>query len=632
MNTLEINQRHLTPELYETECDTLIVQSGTGTGKTYNFYKYVDKFDEFNVISIFAKRSLGKAHLNYADKKQTAHYTESGFYNSDKRIKLVCINSITKLGMLTKQQLSRTIIYIDEISLFLQELTHNDTLANTIGRVYGYLRYIITHCKKLIVSQAEITPQVYKWLKIRGNNTTLIINKHRYNAGTKFYECSNASMLNKMENDIKNKRCFTVSTDSIAESRRIYGFIQKHGINENDIILINSENEMKDDQDFNNKYVVYSPSIIYGVDISLDNKQNHYSYITGCTLNPSSLFQQAMRCRNLDKLYVCDTANKKTKYIQKYKNYEDCKTSIDIYNKLYNNYASYMFDEDTQELITVSNSSFEELFYENDYRLDIEQSQYMKYFKKYLVAAGFVEYEDNDSYDFNNLEIYEACKDEDKNKNENDFNDYINGVDIGDETSKIKNIIERLKLPHDVDVLNKYKDIICDQYELNSHYNFIKSLNTLDNIESKVNVQYDVLKHKNKYVKMHYLLKLMDKDTYDNNDLQVLKTYDIKTDKIKTLDDLKQKVALILKNLIGVDRYEKTMTQVRLPDGKRKRITKYKLNKDVITHHIDLLKYRCEFNHCIDKQILQDLNIEYNDPPQIDHGLDAFINDSDDEI
>jgi len=56
-------------------------------------------------------------------------------------------------------------------------------------------------------------------------------------------------------------------------------------------------------KEFKDKFVFYSPCITFGVDFSIEEKQDVFIYITGKSLMPDGCFQQTTRTRNIDKLY-----------------------------------------------------------------------------------------------------------------------------------------------------------------------------------------------------------------------------------------------------------------------------------------------------------------------------------------
>ena len=85
-----------------------------------------------------------------------------------------CINSLCKLIDLTDEEMSNYIVFIDEVSSFL-ELTHNDTLDNVLKHVYRTLIRFIKNAKKVIVSDALITDAVFELLKHLSDDTKIYV-------------------------------------------------------------------------------------------------------------------------------------------------------------------------------------------------------------------------------------------------------------------------------------------------------------------------------------------------------------------------------------------------------------------------------------------------------------------------
>ena len=79
---------------------------------------------------------------------------------------VLCINSLDKLCQLTKEDKNKYIVFIDEITSFLN-ITHNSTLDKNIKYVYNMLTSIIRNAKKVIVGDAIILDNVFDILKNR---------------------------------------------------------------------------------------------------------------------------------------------------------------------------------------------------------------------------------------------------------------------------------------------------------------------------------------------------------------------------------------------------------------------------------------------------------------------------------
>ena len=56
-------------------------------------------------------------------------------------------------------------------------------------------------------------------------------------------------------------------------------------------------------EDWKDKYVFYSPKIIYGIDFVPEEAQDVFLFITTKTINPLQVSQQMARCRNIRKVF-----------------------------------------------------------------------------------------------------------------------------------------------------------------------------------------------------------------------------------------------------------------------------------------------------------------------------------------
>eukprot|EP01040_Poterioochromonas_malhamensis_P011619 gene11619-12677_t len=156
--------------------DTIILESGTGTGKTTCVSKMIKLYKDDNwnatVLSIVNLISLAdQQKLTFAK-----HDIKLQMYN-EKEVTpaiiiandaVICINSLWKLH---DCNFRNKIVYIDEIYSLCMTLTHNDKLGQQ-RLIYSTLYRMLTECKKLIVSDAHIHNNVMKLLEKRLNDET----------------------------------------------------------------------------------------------------------------------------------------------------------------------------------------------------------------------------------------------------------------------------------------------------------------------------------------------------------------------------------------------------------------------------------------------------------------------------
>ena len=145
--------------------NTIVMKSTTGTGKTTttakNVYEYLQS-NKKRVLSIISKKSLCDQHIS-SFKKAGVHL--NSYLEKDKHLQhdniVVCINSIMILSKMPDIEFSKYIVFIDEISSFLNNVTHNETLRGKLKVCYQVLMRIIKNCHKLIVSDAKITDNIF---------------------------------------------------------------------------------------------------------------------------------------------------------------------------------------------------------------------------------------------------------------------------------------------------------------------------------------------------------------------------------------------------------------------------------------------------------------------------------------
>ena len=166
-----------------------------------------------------------------------------------------------------------------------------------------------------------------------------------------------------------------------------------------DFILITSETEfdlVNANEQLKNKFVFYSPKIIYGVDFNnFDVPQDVFIFIKGMTISPSESFQQVCRTRHIKKLYFHGSERDKTvpfKTLEQTK--QHFKESVHLSKKL-DIISSYHNEKDEKKVIE---NTFFNIFTRNEFIKSVYKSNKLRHFKNILTSFGFVVIEDNDQY------------------------------------------------------------------------------------------------------------------------------------------------------------------------------------------------------------------------------------------
>ena len=401
LNTRIMNEPYIDLTLDEfIHYNTIVMKSTTGTGKTTTTAKGVNEYLQTNrktkVLSIISKKSLCDQHIS-SFKKAGVHLTS--YLDKDKQLQhnniVVCINSIMILSKMPDIEFSKYIVYIDEISSFLNDVTHNETLRGKLKICYQVLMRIIKNCHKLIVSDAKITDNVFNFLRTR-NDTNIFYLENTYK---KYQDVPAVRIrdeqlfLDKLIDHVKENDYFLCASDSCTEISKFYLECKKHYLDddiEDKFILITANNPYPISDasiQFKDKFVFYSPTIIFGVDFSIEDSQDVFIYNKGLTLDPSSIYQQTTRTRNIKTLFYYSELKSK---LPKYDSLNECKSIYDNIcqtSEQINDVCVYLDENDNEKIIK---NTFFDLFVYNEYVNDIYETNKTSHYQNILRENGFI--------------------------------------------------------------------------------------------------------------------------------------------------------------------------------------------------------------------------------------------------
>ena len=520
-----INEQYLNNKLkIETfeKYESIIIQSTTGTGKTTITSEVVEKLlaqnKNFKFISIVARRTLAMQHLKNFNNIDIKHYEDKGVNKISNNI-VICINSLLLISSLSDYELSKYIVYIDEINSFIESITHNETLNGKLKNIYRLLIRLIKNCNKIIVSDALISDNVLTFLNKRDDKNKVFINnkykKYSDLKATRFNDENN--FLNKIYDNIKNNKYFLFGCDSATTVEKYYNTCI-HGLTKEQkekYILITAEQKYKitdANEQFKDKFVFYSPSITYGVDFNYDIKTNVFIYIKGDSILSSGIFQQTTRCRNIDQLYYYSKGKKK---IINYDSLEDVKNNyknlINLNNQL--NEVSLTIDEKDNDVI-IENSFFD-LFCYNEYVIDTYRNNITIHYELILINNGFnlINYGDNKKQ--LNKDVNDAMKSITEEIKDEFFKEYIQTNEVirlkNEKYDAINEKIRLLNIPNENEILIKYQDLLTQKDAIEHHFNLIRFFKIDEYIKNK-NIEDKLL---------NYDVKNIDKV---NNQIKLLRT------------------------------------------------------------------------------------------------------------
>ena len=618
-----------------TNSDTIIMKSCTGTGKTTTTAQAIKSYNANQrrpkrILSIISKKSLAKQHIkSFSD----AGINLSNYLDKNKKIEndniVCCINSIMLFRNLNDQEFSNYIVYIDEISSFLNDVSHNETLRGKLKLCYQILMRIVKNCHKLILSDAKISDNVINFIRTRQINKSQTL--YIENSYKKYQDVSAKRIrdeqlyLDMLIEHVQTNNYFLCSSDSCTTVSQFYTECRKYYTDmdiDEKFILITSENyfDLEDaSEQFENKFVFYSPSIIFGVDFSIEQSQDVFVYNKGLTIDPSAIFQQTTRTRNIRNLYYfSELANADPQY----ENLESCKqfySNISTTSQEINEVCG-QFDEDDNEAIV--RNTFFEIFTYNEYVLDIYRTNKTAHYENILKSNGFLLSEIGQAKKLTKSKISELNQPLLEIK-ESLFNELIEtGTTNNDNLNANLDMLQLKGV--DTSILIKYKDQITDKFKFEEYLNIIRCLKDEEYIQQKIfdleRDNYNITNLGSTYHKIKHVIWLENKlnikrfevdakvqtmTYFEMSDVcykLISKVFRISRKKPTNIYELQKLYISMIRNI----------TCSAIIEGKQTTEKKmsYKLNKSLIIEKIELNKYSDPNLRNYDPYILTILGIE----------------------
>lgn len=615
----------------------IIIRSDCGTGKSTFMSKYSDFIKKENpnikVMTIISKVSLTNQHnetflkndINLLNYKKEKNLIGNDF--------TICINSLHRISSITNDELNKYIVCIDEIDDFLDNIVSNNTMNHDLKTIVSLLVRILKNCKTAIYASAHIKKNLNYILNNKRKNI-FIENHYRKFKGTIAYEKNNQNeILFIMTEHIKNNSYFLLACDSLIMATKFYNEFLKIIDDKNKILLITSETHVNienTNESFKNKFVIYSPSIIYGLDFNIATPQDVFICCRGLSITPYQMIQQVVRTRNIKSVYYyIEKVNNTVKYesMDELKNEitNQMNTNIGLLDNVVKDMCCNTNEE--QELYLCNNIFFNlyiwEKYHNNIYMLDSK-----KKFESILLDRGFIIIKDKETEIIKlNPVLNKKLKEEININSDLLISNYIEGNLIERENPKYTNIHNRAKLLKidklEKNVIEEYKEIIKTEKNMTNHSNLIRLLKS----DTYINLKISNFKENSMDVKImsevHNKISLIRKIEKENNiekldvnfseegevvlsdsTYKLLKTvFSSKKPKPKNKHDLKKFYVSMIKHLSN-DLITSKASNVII-DGHRKNITSYALNIENIKLSLKLDEYsnheRKNFNDIIKK-------------------------------
>ncbi len=278
----------------------IFIKSPPGTGKTTMLSKLIKASKVNNIISITSRVNLAGEHvknlgLNFY---QTLDYYD--FYKCDKLV--VQLESLVRCNY---KLFKNGIVILDEINSLLSHL-RSPTMDKRRRDAYMLLIELIKNAKYVISMDADLSNWNIKFIQEIKNSSSIIYYnkiKNKTNNDLIVYNSSQV-MINLMEKQIKDNKYFIASFDSLSKMEKIIEHLSKSG-NKSEWLIYSSKVDygLIDTNTWVNKFVFYTPSIIYGIDYS-NQLVDVFSFVHKNHLNPQQIYQMMSRARKQSMVHL----------------------------------------------------------------------------------------------------------------------------------------------------------------------------------------------------------------------------------------------------------------------------------------------------------------------------------------
>ena len=560
----------------ELDDNNYIIQSCQGTGKTTLVKEAFKKDKKINFISIVSRVNLAYSHhytfLNEGIKTQVY---DNKFDNDNKKNYITTIESLHKIEFdmySNKEDISTYTIFLDEFQSLLEHLLESTTIKSRV-EIWDYFCNFIKNCYNFYAVDADISDICIDFLNEIRPDYKYIKNNFEHFKGVEAEEIFNEDELIQ-----KCQEEFFICCDSEATSEYL-----KSKINSDLLKIITSKHKMDKEFDLNKIfYLIFSPSIIYGLDDLQD--RNIYCFYKEHTISPAQMVQQITRCRNIKKLFYF--FNKKKYSNPRFNNIEEVREHVLAVEKYgIRRFKYYSKKDEYAELYT-------KLLTKHLYDKDCFDTNKALHFQNYIKKRGFVIV---DNYKIDDY----RCKDKIiKEVFQKILNDNFNY-----KSEWVERANKYLNLKQEKDFIY-YKEFFTDKKLLKDHFNianyFYKDKKDIrEYIKDKECSDFLYNIFKKDVVKIDFLnkLKLKYNIKFDNQKLNItwdnyVKLFNVRTKKefINNHYNCLLMIGDIYKKLFGKVIHKKSIKIKSTGEGAR--LYEFYLNNDDLIIHENLFNFR----------------------------------------
>jgi hypothetical protein len=495
----------------------IIIRSGQNTGKTTSNIKYCLDNDLL-YFSICPLKSIANSQYNsFKDAGIKCVYYEDFKKNKDDPEILTSSVFTTIDSILDYKHLDfkdRT-IFLDEVHSLIKYILSCENIGGRRLPIISFLLKIMRECKQIIAVDGDICNNTIALLELikphRPMPYRFINNIYKSYSGIDVVLMNEYDeMINKMKQDILENKYFLCCCNTKTQTNILNITLQEAGIKPTDILIYTSE-EGEQIQDikteWTNKYIIYSPSIVAGLDFTPTTAQNVYCFISSTnTIDPEQSVQQITRNRNINKVYLYTERIGNT---LEYKTLEDARTAHNKTlneinaNRIYRELCNKVFNDEIGDW-EYKDNSINKMYIRYIYDQNILKSSLDYNICEILKSKGF-------NVIGNNKNIKVITQDAEEKEEIKDEIEYIRNdlyeafINNSSTNKKFNNTItQRLEIldiikPTNEDdegireyqnILLTYKTIILEDYDFRTHLNIRALITDNKTIDAKMQEKF----------------------------------------------------------------------------------------------------------------------------------------------
>lgn len=320
----------------------LIMQSGTGTGKTFTINKINNHLlksnPNYTFLSLVTRRSMCACHINAFNncpdsKIKFVSYLDESSETSD--------YFISSLENLVRVNDNFDVILLDEVNSLINYF-YSDTLNGIRLRCIGTLLKLLSKAKVIIACDANITDLVFCFFNQINIKYLYYKNNYQNKVGIpfNFYLSKNYNMINNLFafcdkfiiDKIKKKESVLIMTDSFSITNELKNYLFKFNENHDYFRVFNKDEGTLDDIVNINKIcvgrcIIFNSKILYAVDLQFHYDKSFviYKHASSFGIDAFCMDQQIGRPRNTDQLDLLCLDPKALYYSNTYISFEENK-------------------------------------------------------------------------------------------------------------------------------------------------------------------------------------------------------------------------------------------------------------------------------------------------------------------